>query len=87
MTEERKRYFITRPTANRKTFVLVCYVALPEKKRQYIPISGPLQKQMDSINGRFLAHKLNRVEAETLIKELIQAQYRKHLTAWISRGN
>lgn len=78
MTDEQKRYFLKRPTGKRKSYVLVCYVALDRKHKQYVPLSESLKKQTDKINEHLKSGLIQNHEAEVLLKELIQNEYKKN---------
>lgn len=70
------RFFIKRPDAKRKKFELVAYT-LKDKVRGYEKLAEELKAQVDKINEQFLTKILTQEEADALLLDLIQTQYRK----------
>lgn len=77
MDDQKKRYFIARPTKTRKTYVLVCYIPIDRRKREYVPLDEKIKVSVDKINEHYLIGLIKPHEVEVLLKDLIQTQYRK----------
>lgn len=73
---DKLRFFVQKPTATRKTYVVSCYTLL-DRKKQYHKLDPSLKTQIDSINKQFTTGVVKASEAELLLEDLIQKQYRK----------
>jgi integrase len=73
---ENLRYFFKKPIGKRRTFSLVCYHFV-NGKRDYQPISDALKSEVASINQKVKQGVVSTSDAETLLRDLIQTQYRK----------
>lgn len=76
-TDETLRYYIVRPRAKHPSFVLVCYRQGPGRKKIYQDLTPALRAQLSALNTQYLDKTLSLDEAELLLKEMIQAEYRK----------
>ena len=71
------KFFVKRPDAKRKSYVLVCYLPLSRTKKEYVELPGYLKKDLASINLKVQEKTITAHDAETLLAELIAVQYRK----------
>lgn len=72
------RYILKKPDGKvRKRFSLVCYKPISRTKKEYIDLPDSLRSDVNSINMKFLNKTITEYEAETLLVELIQTEYRK----------
>ena len=71
------KYYLKKPDAKRKRYVLVCYKALSRTKKAYLPLSEVIAEAVEAINKKYLQKIITQHETETLFKELMAVQYRK----------
>ena len=71
MQNQIKRYFLKKPTGKRKSYVLVCYLALDRKKKKYVPLSEEIGQQTKKINQHLKSGIVETHEAELLFREII----------------
>lgn len=76
--EEDQRYFLIKPSEKRKRFSLVCYILIDRKTKKYIQLTTELEKETDSINNKMLEGIITQNDANILLDDLIQKQYRKY---------
>jgi integrase len=75
--DENLRYFISKPTKTRKTFVLVCYTLEGRKTRKYQKLDDTTKKHVDVVNRQFKSQVITDAEAHVLLNEIIEKLYRK----------
>ncbi len=77
MDESKKRYFVKKPTGRRKSYVLICYVLVDRQTKRYVQLAPALKEQVDRINAQLRTGTIQGHEVETLLKDVVEKQYRK----------
>jgi integrase len=70
-------YYIKKPNKPGRSYVLVCYTPITRTKKTYHELSDKLKADVANVNKQFLSKTIEPHEAEALLKEIIQSQYRK----------
>lgn len=71
------RYFLKKPGKGRASFELVAYTPIDRRKKIYLKLSPELKTQVQKVNEQFLAQTITQAEANVLLSDLIQEQYRR----------
>lgn len=74
--EENLRYTIVRPTEKKDRYALACYV-VTGRKNVYQELPDKIRKLARKINDQYQDKLISNLEAETLLKDLIQNEYKK----------
>lgn len=76
-SEKTLRYILTKPSATRRKFALVCYTSPDRLTKVYQELEPALRATVTATNEQFTSGAITQSEAEVLFKNLIDEQYKK----------